>query len=155
MTVSVSDVLAAMALVLSIFSTWKTIQFNSQQRSLLEGQAALNRRLLEREETEASDAKAADLGVSVYRLGGGRFRCKIFNKGQASARNVAIEFPEGNDWFIKTDVERLFPLESLDPHQSVELVAAIAHGSRAKHAILLRWDDDNRTGNSWTAYATR
>lgn len=154
MSFTTSDVLASLAFLLSLFTTWKTIQFNNRQRSLIEGQEALNKRLLEREDVEAREAKTADIGISVYKVGSSSYRLKVFNKGKSSARGVTLGFPEGNEWLLEDDMNSKFPLEVMYPHQGVELIASIHMGSKSKHPILVKWDDDYRAGNSKTLYAT-
>ena len=154
MSFTTSDVLAVLAFLLSLFTTWKTIQFNNRQRSLVEGQEALNKRLLEREDVEAREAKTADIGISVYKVGSSSYRLKVFNKGKSSARGVTLEFPEGNEWLSENDMNSKFPLEVMYPHQSVELIASIHLGSKSKQSIVVKWDDDYRAGNSKTLYPT-
>ena len=67
---------------------------------------------------------------------------------------MSIEFPEGNDCLIESDVKSKFPMEVLEQHQSVELIAAIHIGSKSKHLITLKWSDDMHTHNQKTVYPT-
>ena len=43
----------------------------------------------------------------------------------ATVRNVRIEFPEGNDVVSDLEVFNKLPMESLERHQPVELIAAV------------------------------
>ena len=151
---SASDIVASLALLISAYAAWKTVQFNNKQKSLIESQEKLNLRLLEREETDSASDKKADLGAAFIKLGNSKYRLKIWNKGKASARNVSIEFPEGNDCIIQSDVSEKFPLEILDTHQSVELIAAVHMGTIRKHAIKLIWSDEFNQSNEKTVYPT-
>lgn len=154
MTLTPSDVVAGLAFLLSAYATWKTVQFNDRQKSLIESQEQLNRRLLEKEDAEASEEKKADLNATFVKLGSISYRLKIWNKGKTAARNVRIEFPSGNDVVMQTDVERKFPLESLEPFQSVELMAAVHMGSKAKHEIKLLWEDGHSAADEKTTHPT-
>ncbi len=151
---NLSDIFAGLAFLLSAYATWKTLQFNNQQKSLLETQERLNQRLLEREDADSNAGKQADLGATFVRLGSGKYRLKIWNRGRAAARNVSIGFPEGNDCFIESEIEGKFPLETLDTYQSVELVAAVHSETRSKQTIKLCWVDDFSSSNEKVVYPT-
>lgn len=154
MAVTPSDIIALLALLLSTYATWQTIKSNKRQESLVEGQERLNALLLKKELGESVAAGQADLGASFVRLGGGSCRLKVFNKGKVPARNVEIEFPEGNEIIIKSEIRDKFPLEVLDTHQSVELVAAVSMGSPRKLPIRLKWSDEQNSSNEKTLYPT-
>jgi glycosyltransferase involved in cell wall biosynthesis len=154
MTVTPTDVIAGLALLLSAYATWKTIQFNDRQRSMIETQEHLNKRLLEKEDAEANEEKKADLGAIFVKLGSSNYRLKIWNKGKAVARNVQIDFPGGNEIVVQSDVEQKFPLEALEPFHSVELIASVHMGSKSKHEVRLRWADAYSETNEKVTYPT-
>ena len=149
-----SDIIAGLALLLSAYAAWKTVQYNDRQKSLIESQEKLNQRLLEKEEADSISDKKADLGATFIKLGSNKFKLKIWNKGKTTARNVSIEFPEGNDCIIESDISEKFPLEALDTHQSVELIAAVHMGTKSKHAIKLIWTDEFSQKNEKIVYPT-
>ncbi|UKE68210.1 hypothetical protein K8O61_11895 [Xanthomonas cerealis pv. cerealis] len=151
---STGDVIAVAAFLLSAYATWKTCQFNEKQKGLIESQERLNKLLLEKEAGEASNTKRADLGANFIKLGSNQYRLKIFNKGKSVARNVSIEFPEGNDCLIDSDIEAKFPLERMDPHQFVELIAAVHMETKSKQVIKLYWSDDHAENNEKLVYPT-
>jgi len=148
------DIVAFAALVLSAYATWVTLKFNDRQKSLIESQEKLNNLLLEKEEQENRSVKRADLGTTFVNLGSSKYKLKVWNKGKAAARNVRMEFPEGNDVLIDSDINRKFPLETLEPHQSVDLIAAVHMGTKSKHVIKLVWDDDSGKNNEKVTYPT-
>ena len=155
MGVQPSDIIASLALLLSAFATWKTLQFNARQKTLIETQAKLNQLSLEKTKSEAIADKKADLGANFVKLGANsNYRLRVFNKGKASARNVRVEIPEENDVISAGDVTRKFPMEVLEQHQSVDLIAAVHMGSNPKQPIKLIWDDDNSANNEKVVYAT-
>lgn len=151
---TVGDVLASVALVLSIVATVATIRFNSKQKSLIESQELLNQRLLAREESDAKADRQAVLGANLIKLGKTNWRLKIFNKGRAPARNVTIESSSGNELLIQSDIDSKFPLEVLEPMQGVELHAMVYLGSKSKYAVTLRWEDEFSHNNEKTVYVT-
>ena len=67
---------------------------------------------------------------------------------------MRIELPEGDGVLITSDIRDKFPLESLEQHQAVELIAAPHMGSRLKHTIRLLWADDASEDNVKTLYLT-
>jgi len=153
-TIDSGDIIAGLALLMSGYATWRTTSFNAKQQSLIESQDKLNNLLLEKEEGEALSDKKADLGASFIKLGSSKYRLKIWNKGNAAARNVRIELPEGSDVLIQSDIDEKFPLELLEKYQSVELIAAVSMGTKSKQVIRLVWEDDAHDYNEKLAYPT-
>ncbi|WP_076922380.1 hypothetical protein [Pseudoalteromonas sp. SK20] len=153
-TIDAGDVIAGLAFLLSGYATWQTVSFNKKQKSLVESQERLNNLLLQKENEGAVKEKSADLGASFIKLGSSKYRLKIWNKGSATARNVRIEFPEGNDVVSDSEVSNKFPLESLERHQSVELIAAVHMQTKRKLVIRLTWEDDAETHNEKLSYPT-
>jgi hypothetical protein len=153
-TFTPGDVVAGLALILSAYAIWTTSRFNKRQISLIESQQRLNELLLQKGESEVLDARKADLGASFIKLGSSNYRLKIWNKGKASARDVRIDFPDGNDVVPDSEIEGKFPLESLEQYQSVELIAAVSMDTKSKHAIRLAWSDDCSEKNEKTVYPT-
>ena len=153
-SITLTDIAAVLALLLSAYATWKTIQFNNRQRALIETQEQLNRRLLAKEEAELNREKKADLGATFIKIGSTNYRLRVFNKGKAAATNVRISLPDDDSVISRSDVERKFPMEVLEPHQSIDLLASIHMGSKSKHAIVLSWADGASQSNEKTVYAT-
>ena len=153
MNIDTGDVLALLALALSGFATWKTLQFNGRQESLIESQESLNRRLTQREDNEDREARQAVLSAAFIKLGSS-WKLRIGNKGKSSARNVRISVIAGGDSFISSDVESKFPMQVLHPYQSVDLLAAVGFGTLSKYEILFEWEDDYQTHNQTTVFPT-
>lgn len=153
-TIDAGDIIAGLAFLLSAYATWQTASFNRRQRSLVESQEKLNNLLLEKESEGVLKGRSADLGASFIKLGSSKYRLKIWNKGSATARNVRIEFPEGNDIVVESEVTDKFPMESLEKHQSVELIAAVHWQTKRKHVIRLIWEDDAQSHNEKLSYPT-
>jgi hypothetical protein len=135
------DIIAGFALFFSIYATFKTIQFNNRQQKLILTQEKLNQLLLEKETTVIEIEKQAELGASFLKLGSNKYRLKIWNKGKALAQNVSIEFPEGNEVISEREINEKFPLQFLDVHQAVELIASVGLSTKSKHLVKLEWSD--------------
>lgn len=153
-TIDAGDIIAGLAFLLSSYATWQTVSFNKKQKSLVESQEKLNNLLLEKENEDLLKEKRADLGASFIKLGSSKYRLKIWNKGASTARNVRVEFPEGNDVVIDSELTDKFPMESLERHQSVELIAAVHMQTKRKHVVRLIWEDDAQSHNEKLSYPT-
>ena len=136
------------------YAIWTTSRFNKRQLSLIESQEQLNKRLLKQSESDDAAARKADIGANFVKLGSSTYRLKVFNKGKAAARNVRIEFPDGESPVLDSEVAEKFPMEVLEQYQSVELIAAVHIGMRVKHTAVLRWEDDHSDSNEKTVYLT-
>ncbi len=92
--------------------------------------------------------------ADFLKYGSNKYRLKISNRGPASARNVRIEFPDGNDCIVDSELADKFPFELLERHQTVELIAVVSLETKSKHRVKLLWDDDLRPDNEKVVYAT-
>jgi hypothetical protein len=153
-SIDAGDLIAGLAFLLSSYATWQTVSFNKKQKSLVESQEKLNNFLLEKESEDALKEKRADLGASFIKLGSSKYRLKIWNKGAATAKHVRVEFPEGNDVVIDSDVTEKFPMESLERHQSVELITFVHMQTKRKHVVRLIWEDEAQPHNEKLSYPT-
>ncbi|WP_299664350.1 hypothetical protein [uncultured Psychromonas sp.] len=153
-SIDAGDLIAGLAFLLSGYATWQTVSFNKKQKSLVESQEKLNNLLLEKENGDALKEKRADLGASFIKLGSSKYRLKIWNKGSATAKNVRIEFPEGNEVIIDSELIDKFPMESLERFQSVELIASVHQQTKRKHVVRLIWEDGAQSHNEKLSYPT-
>ena len=149
-----TDIVAFVALLVSAYVAWKTNTFNERQKSLIESQERLNKLLLEREKGDLASNKVANLGARIIALGSNKHRLKIWNQGRSPAFNVTISFPDGNDLVDERETADLFPLERLDPHDSVDLVAFVSMDTKRKQKMRLNWDDASSSSKEKTVYLT-
>lgn len=148
MPLDLSGFAAILALVLSCYSTWKTLQFNKKQEELIESQRQLNALLADKESTERAEGRRANLGAAFSKVGSNNYRLKVFNQGPAIARNVRVSFPDGNQFVNQREVDSKFPMQTMDKFQSVELIASVHMNSPSKLGVQLDWIDEdgkNRT----------
>ena len=146
------SVVALLALAFSVYTFRRTHNLAQKQAELLEDQKRLNRILVEKEETEAANAKRADVSARMVRELKGS-KVKVFNAGKASARNVRLVFDESSEG-VRLLNREIFPLEILEPQQGVNLPAAVYLGSPAKTAITLIWDDGTGDNHEKVVYLT-
>ena len=150
----IQTIFTALAFLLSVYATYKTIQFNRRQNEMANIQTELNKLLLRKETNDAVQSFKADLGVNFIKIGTNSRRLKVFNKGKGRATNVKINFPDGNEMIVESDIDSKFPLEVMEQHQSVELIATSHFGSPSKITVELIWDDDTGIAQSKIFYPT-
>lgn len=139
----VGDIIAFLALLLSSYATYRTLKLKKSEKELIDVQKKINYLILEKKTKEAQEASKADLGANFITIGKHRYRLKVFNKGKANAYNVAIEFPNGNDTVLESDIADKFPLELIEPGQSVSLIAAFDVQSKRKMEVKLIWKNES------------
>lgn len=144
MGLTIGDVVAVLALLLSSYATWRTHKQQEQEATLAELQRQINFLVLRKEEREARESELVDLGANFVMLGTQKHRLRVFNKGRVTAYDVQVTFPEGNDLILEEDIRDKMPLESMQPGQSVDLLAAVSMGSPRKMTVRLSWTDANR-----------
>ena len=150
----IQAIFTALAFFLSVYATYKTVKFNKRQNEMAEVQVELNKILLRKENNEAIGSFKAELGVNFIKIGTNSRRFKVFNKGKGVAKNVRINFPEGNEIIVQNDIDSKFPLEVMEQHQSVELIASVHMQSPSKMTVELMWNDDTGMNQSKRFYPT-
>lgn len=145
--IDLGDIVALLALGVSAYSMKKTSDFNKRQNEFIETNDKLNKLLLEKESTELMHKNKADISVNFIKTGKNNHRLKVFNKGNNTARNVRMEFPEGNSILHSSDLDTKLPIPIMEQHQSVELLAIVGFGSDTRMTIKLIWDDDFGSNN--------
>lgn len=136
-------VVSVLALALAVYSTKKTVDFNKRQNDFIETNDKLNKMLLDKEQQESLVQKQADISANFINIGRDGHRLKVFNRGKSLAHNVRIEFPHGNEVLIMDDLNEKFPMPTLEPQQSVELIAAVHMESPRRMDLRLVWDDQS------------
>lgn len=138
MTVTVGDFIAFLALLISLYATWRTLKFRKSETELLALQKEVAALVVEKERRAAR----ADLTAALITFGNTKHRLRVSNISQATAYDVDISFPDGNAPIIESEVRDKFPLEAFERGQAVDLSAAITMGTARKFAVQLTWRDD-------------
>jgi len=139
--VDLGDIVALIALGLSAYTMKKTFDFNKRQNEFIDTNDKLNKLLLDKEHQDVIEQSKADISANFIKIGRDNSRFKIFNKGKSVAENIRIEFPDGNEIIMESDVKDKFPIPLLEQHQSVELIASIGLDSPSRITVKLIWDD--------------
>lgn len=142
--------IAAAALLFSGYTFWKQHRLEKGQA---DQQRLLNDLMITKELADAKNAKKADISANLVRELKGS-KVKIFNKGQATAKNVRLVMDDSSNAFNLINLE-IFPLEALEPRQGVSLIAAVHVNSPSKMPITLIWDDETGSNHEKTVYLTR
>lgn len=148
MVVGLADVIAFIALLVSIYALYQNHKTNQRQARLMEMEIKLNQFLIQKEEEDFISKQTADIKARYFKVGSNDYRLKIWNDGLGKARNVSLSF--ANTYLVpllQDDVDSKFPLD-LDSKQSVTLLAAISFDTPSKHSIYVSWNDDAKNGNS-------
>ena len=69
MSISVSDVIAILALALSSYATWRSHRFKAKEAELIDLQREVSSLVLEKEQREAEQSARAELGASFVSIG--------------------------------------------------------------------------------------
>jgi hypothetical protein len=141
----ISDLIAVIALLVSLAALGMTFWFNWRQLALIDTQ-------VEKAKAEAIERRQADVVANLVSLGNGQYRVKVVNRGKAAARNIQIEFPDGNDMILDAEIHGKFPIEVLEQHDSVDLIAAVHMQTPRRQSVLLKWADDYSDSREKNSY---
>lgn len=143
------DVIAALALLASIYASSRAHVLAKRQASLVRDQARLNALLVAKEEKEAASAARADVSANLVKVGKD-YRVRVFNRGPALARNVDVSIPkEGVHVLQEGMIRSKFPLDALEPSHSVDLHAIVYLGMGVvKFPVVITWTDEASDFNS-------
>ena len=135
MEVTVSDVMAVAAFGLSALALWR-------QRKSDELTRHLNELLNQKETGEPVATKKGELFANFVKTGKSNYRCKIYNRGKGTARNIRFEVLDGEDLFRTGDMDHKFPYPMLETHQTIDLLVRVHMQSPRRATVKLTWDDD-------------
>lgn len=141
-SIETSDIIAGLALFVSMIALWQNHLTNQRQKPLLELQ-------LEKVKEERDSKSKADIQARYYSVGSNTKKLRVSNIGLATAHNVRLSFDEESGTpLIPNDVESKFPIDVLEAKNSVDLIVSSHIGTPRKHSISVEWDDDFKIGNT-------
>lgn len=147
-TLSSSDVVAVLALLLAGVSFVQTARFNRRQNQFAETAARLNELLIARETGESAQQRRADVSANFVKVGQSNYRLKIFNRGEATAREINLELLDAAELISEREMQQKLPIPQLERHQVVELIASIHMNSPRRARLRLTWNDEAGAGHS-------
>ena len=137
MSITPTDAIALIAVIISAFSFLYSILLNIKQGKYIKNQDELNKLLLEKEKAEIENKQFAELNAKVVKYGQSKYYIRVYNQGKTRANNVNFTMIE-SEWMIMNHV---FPLEYLDPGNSVDLSLSLFLGSELKSKCKITWED--------------
>jgi hypothetical protein len=146
-----SEWIALFALIISGVSLLLTYMNHKRQSKFIKIQEELNLTLLEKEKKIINEKQKADISGNIIKYGSGSYRIKYYNKGNCSAKNVTVEYPENHGWLLR---DKIFSIELMESGQSVEIPLTLTACSERKTKIIIKWIDDNSDSNQKEMYLT-
>lgn len=141
-----SDVIAGLALVVSIGST--AFSFRRQRR--LDGERFNELELIRVQLSELKNSKNEKLKakVSAKLINVGKsYRVKVFNTGSADARDVSIRAHDDGSLVQQDTLDEKFPLARLESQSSIEVWSSVGSGMGVKQTISITWEDETSSTN--------
>lgn len=105
----------------------------------------LNKYQLKKNREEEQDVNKATLRVHIYESGKDK-KLKIYNQGQAKARNVHVKFDKDYKYFISKNP---FPVDFIHPHGFQEITISVHKGTPDRFGVIITWDDDFASGRTF------
>ena len=134
--------IAVFALIFSV------VTFLVHDKKIKQQEKLLNDYQLGKIEEEKENKQKAQVKANYIKGRGGNNILKVFNAGQSKAENVNFFLnPEDQDVFILNS--DIFPLEFLNPQESMEINLTTHKGSPNKLKIALTWDDEFKLNNQY------
>jgi len=137
MNITTTDIIALIAVVISALSFIYSIALNVRQGKYIKHQDELNQLLLAKEKAEIEKEQFADLNAKVIKYGQSKYYIKVYNQGKTRATNVDFTMIESK-WMI---MDHAFPLEYLEPGNSVDINLSLYIGSELKSKCKITWED--------------
>ena len=131
--------ISAVSLVVAIASF--IISSKSQHLQDRVNEIELKLKEYELEEKEKEQHKAPCIEARINHIAKGDYRIKIWNSGNAAAKNVTASWDKGSQ-IIFFDQEKM-PFELLEPQKSFDLAISTYSGSPRKLCITTAWEDSD------------
>ena len=132
-------VISVVSLLLSVISFIVSIKSQKLQNKVNEIELKLKK--YELAEKEKEQQKVPCIDARIIHITKGNYRIKIWNSGNAVAKNVTASWDEGSQ-IIFFDQEKM-PFELLEPQKSFDLAISTYIGSPRKLCITTVWEDSD------------
>lgn len=124
-----SLIISVLSLIVSSILTFFQLKYHKNQDKL-------NVILTEKEEREIENLGKAEIFAEFIQIGDQEI-VRVSNIGNYLATNISLAFPDGNSWTVFLDS---LP-SSLQPFQSVDLIAARTLSSELTQMFQFSWTD--------------
>ena len=129
--------ISAVSLVVAIVSFF----ISTKSQHLQDRVNEIELKLKEYELEEKEQHKAPCIEARINHIAKGNYRIKIWNSGNATAKNVTASWDKGSQIII-FDQEKM-PFEVLEPQKSFDLAISTYSGSPRKLCITTTWEDSD------------
>ncbi|SMY39093.1 hypothetical protein PMAL9190_03894 [Photobacterium malacitanum] len=145
MEITINNICAIVTVFLAGFSLWQSIKVHNKQKGLARELGSLQKELtaldLKNAKEREMNKEKAEFTARFVTYGNGK-QLVITNTGSSQARNVRIDFGEGANFVIQSNIEEYFPC-NLDSSESVKLHATTSLGHReVREQFVLSWMDN-------------
>lgn len=131
-----SALISFFALLLSVFSIYKSETLKRSQIETNKRQDELNEKLLAKENQKLLESKKAKLRVNVDASEG---QLVIRNVGMVSAKNVNIDFDKIDKFMLDWEIKNL-PCKGLQPESELRL--GLTAQCTPNFSISIKWEDE-------------
>lgn len=136
-------------LFLILYIIYKKFQHHQLKKDYESLQQQMDRVLLREQAEQAQEGQKADLEADFVKSDHDSHpKLRIRNINQALAKNIRIDFPNGNNLLLKKEVDAIFPIATLNKHKEILLSIAVYNNAPRRIAIELIWDDGYNMNNS-------
>ena len=136
---NIAIAISGVSLILSIISFFASNKSRKLQDKVNEMELKLKK--YELAEKEKEQQKAPCIEARINHIEKGNYRIKIWNSGNAAAKNVTASWDNG-DQIICLEHEKM-PFELLEPQNGFELAISTYCGSPGKLCITTAWEDSD------------
>lgn len=149
----VEPYLPYVVIFLVLYIIYKKFRYHQLKKDYESLQLQMDRVLLREQVELAQEGEKADLEAEFVKSDHDSHpKLRIRNVNQALAKNIRIDFPNGNNLLLKKEVDAIFPIATLNKHKEILLSIAVYNNAPRKIAIELIWDDGYNMNN--TKYLT-
>lgn len=133
------------SLVLSILAIiGTTFTYFKHDRKIKDQEKLINDHHLKKIKEEELSFMQADVRATLMKGNKGHRILRVYNKGQATAKNVRLIIKDEPDYLYSTNP---FPFPVLNEHENVDLNIHLHMGSPDNISFEILWDDESATDN--------
>ncbi len=133
------NVMSMLSLLVSVIAIARTFRTQRLQDRLNELEIVIKNDQVENLNKE----KNACIEARIYQVTKGSLNMRVWNSGNAIARNINVEFEEGTE--VVNMAPDLLPYEELEPSKSFDIPLCGFDGMKSKFYVITYWEDDNKS----------
>ena len=133
------EIAALVVSAVSLFVAIVSFIISSKSQHLQNRVNEIELKLKEYELEEKEQHKVPCIEARINHIAKGNYRIKIWNSGNAAAKNVTASWDKGSQIIFFDQVK--MPFELLEPQKSFDLAISTYMGSPRKLCITTAWED--------------